>query len=272
MNTSAKNMSKRRRLRRGTAADANDDDVDLTEDEPEPSLHATECTICCEKCVTSGEHRLASLACGHLFGQSCIERWVKQSKTCPVCSQAVKRNDVRVLFTDSVSVVDNSRQEEFNQKYLAEKAARSAIEMEVAKLKIQHAALQLECDKHKNRVMELLEENSMLKSMALPPPPPSSSQSAARPATWAYAKFASIVCSDSRVCAISLRGDLLGVGTKLGPDSHGLLQVSLLDIQHRASIPLHRLAIRDVAVSTDSKYVATTAMDGKLHIVRTSMT
>ncbi|ETV99812.1 hypothetical protein, variant [Aphanomyces invadans] len=149
------------------------------------------------------------------------------------------------------------------------------MEMEVAKLKLQHAALQFECDKHKNRVMELLEENSMLKTCG-PPPPSSSSSRLGVPSqrldheTWAYGKVASIPCSDARVCAIALRGDLLAVGTKLTRDTHGLVQVSLLDTHHRATIPLHRLAIRDVAIRNDSKYIATTAMDGKLHVTSPS--
>ncbi|KAF0684692.1 Aste57867_23347 [Aphanomyces stellatus] len=262
---------KKRRLRRhadGDGDDDDDDEIDLSSD-PEPSVHATECTICCEKCMTSGEHRLASLACGHLFGQSCIEKWVKQSKTCPVCNNVVRRNDVRVLFTDMVAVVDNSRQEEFNQKYLAEKDNRTKMEKEVGVLKFRHDALQLECDKLKLRVMELLEENSMLKADAAHGIVPSLSATANDMPRWGYSKVASIACMDARVCAISAACDLLCVGTKTPAHAelqHGLMQVSLMDLNHRVMIPLHRSAIRDVAISVDGKYVATTAMDNTLHI------
>ncbi len=88
---------------------------------------AMECSICYEKCCTNGDHRLASLACGHLFGQSCIEKWVKSKKVCPNCNQPVKRNDVRVIFTDTIAAIDNSRQEEFNQKYLQERQHRNHV-------------------------------------------------------------------------------------------------------------------------------------------------
>ncbi|KAL1443409.1 hypothetical protein MTO96_007492 [Rhipicephalus appendiculatus] len=44
----------------------------------------TTCTICFEAWTASGTHRLASLKCGHLYGLSCIERWVKgQRAKCP---------------------------------------------------------------------------------------------------------------------------------------------------------------------------------------------
>ena len=39
------------------------------------------CTICLDQWTSSGEHRLVSLKCGHLFGFACIERWIKVSQT-----------------------------------------------------------------------------------------------------------------------------------------------------------------------------------------------
>lgn len=47
------------------------------------------CSICFEPWTTSGEHRLATLRCGHLFGYTCIDRWVKgqgQGAKCPQVS------------------------------------------------------------------------------------------------------------------------------------------------------------------------------------------
>jgi hypothetical protein len=38
---------------------------------------ATECSICYDLCKIIGKHRLVSLKCGHVFGKSCIERWIK---------------------------------------------------------------------------------------------------------------------------------------------------------------------------------------------------
>lgn len=42
------------------------------------------CAICFEEWTNAGEHRLAALRCGHLFGYSCIQRWLKgQVGKCP---------------------------------------------------------------------------------------------------------------------------------------------------------------------------------------------
>ncbi|KAA8590432.1 hypothetical protein FQN60_014366 [Etheostoma spectabile] len=49
---------------------------------PEPVVPAEEgegdiCSICFEAWTTAGEHRLSALRCGHLFGFTCIQRWLK---------------------------------------------------------------------------------------------------------------------------------------------------------------------------------------------------
>jgi hypothetical protein len=48
--------------------------------------NASTCTICLEPWSSSGPHRAACLACGHLFGQSCILKWLQQSAKCPQCN------------------------------------------------------------------------------------------------------------------------------------------------------------------------------------------
>ncbi|CAN0572944.1 unnamed protein product, partial [Ectocarpus sp. 12 AP-2014] len=38
------------------------------------------CSICLDPWTSKGKHRICALLCGHLFGQSCIERWLKVSR------------------------------------------------------------------------------------------------------------------------------------------------------------------------------------------------
>lgn len=55
------------------------------------------CSICFEPWTTSGEHRLATLRCGHLFGFTCIDRWLKgQGAKCPQVSFPL--TDTRACF------------------------------------------------------------------------------------------------------------------------------------------------------------------------------
>lgn len=45
------------------------------------------CSICFEAWTTAGQHRLSALRCGHLFGYTCIVRWLKAQGTAAKCPQ-----------------------------------------------------------------------------------------------------------------------------------------------------------------------------------------
>lgn len=84
------------------------------------------CQICF-MAYTSGEsHRITSLKCGHIFGKSCLERWMKAGKPahCPFCSAVIRKNHLREIFVSSVTATDSAREEELVQKYNEEREAR----------------------------------------------------------------------------------------------------------------------------------------------------
>jgi len=54
------------------------------------------CLICFEDFSSEGKHRVVSLNCGHIFGKSCIERWLRNHSTCPSCKVTV--SDIRLIF------------------------------------------------------------------------------------------------------------------------------------------------------------------------------
>lgn len=58
------------------------------------------CPICYDNWTNAGEHRLCSLRCGHLFGLSCVTRWLdsQRKKSCPTCKKHVSRNDIRYVW------------------------------------------------------------------------------------------------------------------------------------------------------------------------------
>ncbi|KAG8143858.1 hypothetical protein E2320_001005 [Naja naja] len=70
------------------------------------------CAICFEEWTNAGEHRLAALRCGHLFGYSCIERWLRgQVGKCPQCNKKAKRTDIVVLYARTLKALDTTEQE-----------------------------------------------------------------------------------------------------------------------------------------------------------------
>ncbi|KAJ1999791.1 RING finger and WD repeat domain-containing protein 3, partial [Coemansia thaxteri] len=81
------------------------------------------CPICLSAWGISGRHRVVSLKCGHLFGQSCIRKWLLRGSqvqgrrgsaargTCPDCKQAAVARDIRVVFARAVTAADDAELE-----------------------------------------------------------------------------------------------------------------------------------------------------------------
>ncbi|CAL8068738.1 unnamed protein product [Calicophoron daubneyi] len=63
-----------------------------------------QCPVCQELFTASSECVISALPCGHVFHQSCVNKWFRSKDTCPQCRKAVKRmNTVVRLFFDTVS-------------------------------------------------------------------------------------------------------------------------------------------------------------------------
>lgn len=56
------------------------------------------CSICLSPWEAQGAHRLVSLACGHLFGDSCIRSHLGHNPFCPYCKQPVQLSNLRYIF------------------------------------------------------------------------------------------------------------------------------------------------------------------------------
>lgn len=80
--------------------------------ENSPANGATTCAICMEPCTSHRPHKICCLACGHIFGRSCIEQWLstkaKAQKSCPMCKKICKPTDIRELYVTTLAVVENA--------------------------------------------------------------------------------------------------------------------------------------------------------------------
>ncbi|GLT89823.1 hypothetical protein SLE2022_077890 [Rubroshorea leprosula] len=60
------------------------------------------CAICMEAAwTTSADHHICCLPCGHIYGFSCIQKWLRKnqsSRKCPQCKKKCTLKDVRKLF------------------------------------------------------------------------------------------------------------------------------------------------------------------------------
>lgn len=118
------------------------------------------CPICLDHWEMSGDHRLTSLKCGHLFGQSCIRRWLQEcatgAKCCPSCKAKATARDFRYLYAKKLCVLDNSEAETL-KVLLEEKRA------DVLRLTHEKNVVDFELQRHRERLNQLQEQNDYLR-------------------------------------------------------------------------------------------------------------
>ncbi|NXL38136.1 RFWD3 ligase, partial [Glaucidium brasilianum] len=114
------------------------------------------CAICFEQWTNAGDHRLSALRCGHLFGYTCIERWLKgQAGKCPQCNKKAKRSDIVILYARTLKALDTSEQEHMKSSLEKEQMLRRQAELESAQSRLQLQVLTDECSKLRKQVQEL---------------------------------------------------------------------------------------------------------------------
>lgn len=103
------------------------------------------CPICLESWEMSGEHRLVSLRCGHLFGESCIRRWLIESqrqsavKVCPQCKTKATNRDIRCLYAKRLRAIDRTEEHDMRRELDAERRRVQNLTTELATVKMAHS-------------------------------------------------------------------------------------------------------------------------------------
>jgi len=100
------------------------------------------CPICLESWEMSGDHRLVSLKCGHLFGESCIRRWLTESqrqsavKVCPQCKTKATNRDIRCLYAKRLRAIDRTEEHGMRRDLDAERRRSQSLTTELATVKM----------------------------------------------------------------------------------------------------------------------------------------
>uniref|UniRef100_T1JBE1 RING-type E3 ubiquitin transferase n=1 Tax=Strigamia maritima TaxID=126957 RepID=T1JBE1_STRMM len=129
-----------------------------------PESDGQTCTICFETWTNSGNHRLSSLSCGHVFGYSCIKRWLsRKDARCPTCNSKSKCNDIRVIFASSLTALDTAERDRALEELQKEKEGRRKAEIETAQ---QRLKIQLQ-EEELTRLRQLLDESKRVDSIAV---------------------------------------------------------------------------------------------------------
>nr|CCA27258.1 conserved hypothetical protein [Albugo laibachii Nc14] len=253
----------------------------------------SECSICYEPCTKTGKHRLSALKCGHLFGKKCIERWIRERRTCPNCNVNIRKADVYPLYSDHIAVVDNSGSEELRQNLLMEKSRRLEAETELSRTQLQlqiaqncvkeitaakeywrslyssvKSQLVSQQTQHSNldhsefRDLGLIHE-SMDKHLCKLE---NQSEESRQESSWKYREVSRHSLRQSRVFKIRQSCNAICIGESFSAASFGIKCVSTLDSGHITQIPVHQTAVRDLKISGDDELVLTTAFDGVLAV------
>ncbi|KAJ2840168.1 hypothetical protein J3B01_000128 [Coemansia erecta] len=123
------------------------------------------CSVCLEPWSISGPHRVISLKCGHLFGQSCAKKWLRRCNQkhrrkgtkiigkCPECNQDSEWRDIRPIYARSITAVDaeklNELQDEIrrlNDTKLRLEDERSALRTGYSEMRVQVMRLRKDLD------------------------------------------------------------------------------------------------------------------------------
>ncbi|NWX03518.1 RFWD3 ligase, partial [Caloenas nicobarica] len=217
------------------------------------------CTICFEQWTNAGDHRLSALRCGHLFGYTCIERWLKgQAGKCPQCNKKAKRSDIVILYARTLKALDTSEQERMKSSLEKEQMLRRQAELESAQSRLQLQVLTDECSKLRKQVQELKALVAQHNTSASQQPgssrtcPPGSLPSSQSQRKYHLEKV--FVVSPTGNCRVMAYCDSLSclVVSQPSPQSTfipgcGVKMMSVANLKSSQYIPIHSKQIRGLA-------------------------
>lgn len=107
------------------------------------------CMICMEEWTIGSDHRLCCLKCGHLFGRSCIERWIKEKGSqakCPTCNKSIRKLELRDLWCKAIKASDSTElcelQKALEQERKLRKTDSAVIFQQNLKIEMLHSDLE----------------------------------------------------------------------------------------------------------------------------------
>ncbi|KAJ1729399.1 RING finger and WD repeat domain-containing protein 3 [Coemansia biformis] len=125
-------------------------------DEQGPGDDRNTCSVCLDTWTISGPHRVVSLKCGHLFGQSCAKKWLRRSSQkriqqglncskivgkCPECNQRAEWRDIRPIYARSITAADTTKLDELRAEVKRLADAKLSLEGQRMELCLKHNQL-----------------------------------------------------------------------------------------------------------------------------------
>ncbi|KAL3284845.1 hypothetical protein HHI36_018984 [Cryptolaemus montrouzieri] len=207
------------------------------------------CPICLDNWTNSGTHRICSLKCGHLFGHSCITRWLQSQskKSCPTCKKKVLKTDIRYIYAKKLIAVDTSELDELKEKLDNVIEERNKIQLELSKYICREHAFNQEINSLKTQ-LATFKNNSMLVSTSTATSmklTPHNTVKLYMEKSLDLCQFGGCRVFDTNPCL-----DII-MSTVKSPNNlfagYGLKKISISQYKPLAFLPLHSGQIRDVS-------------------------
>ncbi|KAK1283558.1 hypothetical protein QJS10_CPB21g00304 [Acorus calamus] len=233
-------------------------------EEREPSYDFA-CSICMEPWSSSGPHEACCILCGHIYGRSCIERWIKQrgrnNAKCPQCNK--KCSKIIKLFPPRVAVVNEDLLKEL--KYLQSaneslKSERDDLLKQVREYKKRNMDCyfferQIPTHQFQGNYPAHIEEYNFI----------SQSSDGGGFRRWRVTLQSEINVDGARVFGMDASSQILVISRRLPglSSEHVLTKSSLMDLNSMDNIqlPPSTGAVRDICISPDStSYPGTLAL------------
>nr|CDS27433.1 e3 ubiquitin protein ligase RFWD3 [Hymenolepis microstoma] len=244
------------------------------------SDEAESCLICFEQWTTSGPHRICCLKCGHLFGKSCITKWIMSSRpkqgTCPQCNAKASLKDLRILYCKKIKAVDTTDLDRALQDLDTERKMRRKIELELSEYKFK---LQLACSDAENLRNELNSLKAVVSTAEINRSsscsiPPSKRPKTVDSTTGSYNLVKAIIISQAGQCRVMASYDYINLLCISQPSPNplfrgfGIKKVHSEEARQLKYIHLHSQPIRDLAFHPEQQdaIIASASMDKALKL------
>ncbi|VDN95968.1 unnamed protein product [Rodentolepis nana] len=244
------------------------------------SDEAESCLICFEQWTTSGPHRICCLKCGHLFGKSCITKWIMSHRpkqgTCPQCNAKASLKDLRILYCKKIKAIDTTDLDRALQDLDTERKMRRKIESELSEYKFK---LQLACSDAENLRNELTSLKAVFSTSEINRPsscsiPPSKRPKTVDSTTGCYNLVKSIIISQVGQCRVIASYDYINLLCISQPSTNplfkgfGIKKVHSEEARQLKYIHLHSQPIRDLAFHPEQQdaIIASASMDKTLKL------
>ncbi|XP_061696605.1 E3 ubiquitin-protein ligase RFWD3 isoform X2 [Syngnathoides biaculeatus] len=241
------------------------------------------CSICFEAWTAAGDHRVAALRCGHLFGFTCIRKWLTSQRSaakCPQCNKKAKRSDILLLYAPKLRAVDNSEHESLKKSLEEEQSRRRKAELESAQYKLK---LQVITNKFGRAQQELREMKARMvhaggssAAAAASSSPPRCAAGSRLMAPYSFSD--AVMVSANGGCRVLAHSEWLHCLVASQPSAHaallpgyGVKKVSLAHIKSSQYVPIHAAQIRGLCFNRQSAGLLLSAsLDGTLKLTSLS--